>query len=599
MHMHTALAATCSLSCTRPPPHTPTHLSCSCMFAFLASLWLEMTNAADQQSETDGETDKELGRASTAIQTLLPRPSASIETVFQLICKQMIWLDEAEQPAMPSSMYQLGQLLLRVLHWIGQRQGVGHSEFRQVLLNVISCHPQIQESVNSASSCASYAEYAATAENENQVTLFARNVAAAVTGGGGQAAGAKTTDGEYRDRVRKLASALLRIRARGLREADAVEGGSAKAPFEPEYCAWLDKATLDEHDRKPFLSASVGNKDLAAMLQMYDLSMANEGLIDSHMLHFLAWTSVANDKIGLDGMCCACRTGGGSGGHRSAHSAYILYICICADVSRPIAMCACVLRWQGTYLRIIDEAQTAPELVLTACLRASRRDDDQSVLLLAGQPEQATMGFAGGYGNFSRFAIENCCNAQEVKMLQLTTNFASTVNIVAVYNSIAFACSSGTAIRMKAKDGAQLGKPPLLVYQGMCHDSTTATTESTQRSTLVTPYENQITREVAAQACELSRQYKSRCAANSNPRIANRRACLSDAHVRLCFESACFLFGATPPCSVCRSFKELAVSAVDSNHTEPSTCGAPAARKRACPSPADRCSRGGNMTGRC
>ena len=234
--------------------------------------------------------------------------------------------------------------------------------------------------------------------------------------------GAVLTASRKMPSAQKLACFMLRLREKALRIVSNGECSDPnRFPFRPNYAEYVTTETIEQatedseiHGLKP--------SEIVAALQMYDNILLAAKQIEWPMLYFVAYTTMK--KI------------------------------------------------EGSIAVWVDEAQTAPTLFLNGLLRIFAEQDEKTdrLLMLAGQPQQNTMAFAGGHGDF-RGLVSDCEISPSVTMqLDLTVNFASSKAIVALYNRTIVHCEGGDPLFMEAREGAPDGRPVVFL---MCHFDTT------------------------------------------------------------------------------------------------------------------------------
>ena len=209
----------------------------------------------------------------------------------------------------------------------------------------------------------------------------------------------------------KLGCFVLRLREKALR---AVSNGECtdvnRFPFVPKYSEYVTMERIEAETQDSQIK-NVKPSDIIDAMEMYDNILLGEKKVDWSMLHFTAYTTMKT-------------------------------------VEGAVAV------W-------VDEAQTAQTLFLRSLLEIFRKEDPKRnrLLTLAGQPQQNTMGFAGGHGDF-RELVRNCgmCPTDTMEA-ELNCNFASSVPIVELYNRTILKCKGGDPLIMHARPGAPSSRP--------------------------------------------------------------------------------------------------------------------------------------------
>ena len=160
-------------------------------------------------------------------------------------------------------------------------------------------------------------------------------------------------------------------------------------------------------------------------------------------------------------------------------------------------------KFHGRDLRCFDEAQTTTKYMLNAVLRCAEDMTDEVPIVLCGQPEQSTMQFAGGCGSFDEYITNKISNRLLVERVELSRNYASTNEIVQIYNHTVTRCNTENPVIMTSQPSAP--KPlnlPVIVYNTL--DSTKRDANKDEKGrrrkhleVLKTPYDVQQAKQVA------------------------------------------------------------------------------------------------------
>ena len=112
----------------------------------------------------------------------------------------------------------------------------------------------------------------------------------------------------------------------------------------------------------------------------------------------------------------------------------------------------------GKLTRSIDEAQTCSRSIIESHIALADEQSYKGISILAGQPEQDLMGYAGGCGDFVSLVSDIVENPMTVLHIRLCVNFATpNTHIVGIYNLLAPACGTPDPIMMLPRPGAAAG----------------------------------------------------------------------------------------------------------------------------------------------